>query len=55
MQLLYDWLGQLLFRNRQKWQQRQNAKILVYTVSFSLIFGLAMAAVIFMIYYHRKA
>ena len=54
MQLIYDQLGRLLFRRRQKWQQRLNAKILVHTVVYSLVLGLAMAAVIYLMYNHRK-
>ena len=54
MQLIYDQLGRLLFPRRQKWQQRQTAKLMVHTVAYSLVLGLAMAAVIYLMYSHRK-
>ena len=54
MQLIYDQLGRLLFRRRQRWQQRQHAKLLVHTVAFSLILGVIVAAVIYLMYNHRK-
>lgn len=52
MQTLYDLLGRLLFPRRQRWEQRKNAKAMVFTVIFSLVFGLIMAAVMQMKYHH---
>lgn len=54
MQMIYNLLGRLLFPRRQDWDQRKSAKILVLTVAFALTLGLVLAAVIRMMYYHRK-
>jgi len=44
----------LCFSHQQDWEQRKSAKILVLTVMFALAMGLALAAVIRLMYYHKK-
>jgi len=50
----YGQLGRWLFPRRQDWQQRQGARILVLTVAYSLILGLAMGALIRLAYDHKR-
>ena len=54
MQKFYDQLGRRLFPRRQDWAQRQGARILVFTVGFSLILGLVMGEVIRIMYDHKR-
>ena len=54
MQLIYHILGRWCFSHQQDWEQRKNAKIMVFTVAFALALGLALAAVIRVMYYHKK-
>lgn len=53
MQMFYHLLGRLLFPRRQNWEQRKNARDMVFTVAFSLAFGLVMAVVIRTAYHGR--
>jgi|GEM_PF-945482 len=54
MQLIYNWIGRLMFPRRQVWEQRQSAKTLMLTVAFALTLGLVLATVIRMMYNHRN-
>ena len=54
MQMLYNLLGRWLFPRQQSWAQRKNAKTLLWVVVFALVLGLAMAAVIRLMYNHTK-
>ncbi len=54
MQNLYRLLGRCLFSRCQDWEQRKNAKTLVFTVAFTLMHGLIMAKIIHIIYNHQK-
>ncbi|MDR3458207.1 MAG: hypothetical protein P4N60_12225 [Verrucomicrobiae bacterium] len=54
MQAIYNLLGKWCFSRQQDWEQRKNAKILVFTVVFALAMGLALAAIIRLMYYHKK-
>jgi hypothetical protein len=52
--MIYGWLGRRLFPRRQDWQQRQDAKILLHTVAFSLALGLVIAEMICLAYDHKR-
>jgi hypothetical protein len=54
MQSIYNLLGRLCFPRQQGWLQQRNAKIMVLTVGFALALGVTVAAVIRMMYYHKK-
>jgi len=54
MQTLFDLLGRWFFPRRQSWEQRKNAKAMVFTVVFSLAFGLVMMEVMRLAYNHGK-
>ena len=54
MQRFYDLLGRMIFPRQQDWEQRKNAKILVFTVTFALALGFIMAAMIRLMYDHKK-
>lgn len=54
MQMFCDLIGRLLFPRRQSWEQRKQAKAMVFTIAFSLAFGLVVAEVIRLAYYHKK-
>jgi len=44
----------LCFSRQQGWEQRKSAKTLVFTVAFAVASGLALAALIRLLYYHKK-
>jgi hypothetical protein len=50
MQRISAILGRLLFPHHQDWAQRRHAKTVVLTVVFALALGLAVVAVIRMMY-----
>jgi hypothetical protein len=54
MQRFYDLLGRVIFRRQQDWEQRKNAKILVFTVAFGLALGFITAEMIRLMYDHKK-
>jgi len=54
MPKLYDLLGRLLFPRRQSWEQRKNAKTILFTLAFALTLGLAVAELIRLMYNHEK-
>jgi hypothetical protein len=54
MHMIYNLLGRLCFSHQQGWEQRKSAKIMVFTVAFALALGLVLAAVIRLMYYHKK-
>lgn len=54
MQMIYNFVGWLLFRRQQAWEQRKNGKLLVLVAAFSLTMGLILAEALRMLYNHRK-
>jgi hypothetical protein len=52
MQKFYDLLGRLLFPRQQGWERRKGAKAMLFTVVFSLVFGLIVAEVMRVAYHH---
>jgi len=54
MLMLFDLLGRWFFPRQQSWEQRKNARIMVFTVAFTLTAGLILAEVIRLVYYHQK-
>ena len=44
--MIYQFIGSMVFRRQQDWEQRKNARIMFWTVVVALMLALALTAAI---------